>query len=76
VEVLGDGANMLIDQIIARLPSHGLNLALVDLFSVKPLRFETLARLPRVHCMEILLNFPTSDIRQNRDQRAVLPRTQ
>lgn len=69
VEVLEGDANERIDDLIARLPSHGLNLALVDPFSVRPLRFETLRRLSRVRRMDILLNFPTSDIRRNLEQQ-------
>jgi three-Cys-motif partner protein len=67
VEVFEGDANEIIDELVARLPSHGLNLALVDPFAVSPLRFETLVRLSRVPRMDILLNFPTSDIRRNLD---------
>jgi three-Cys-motif partner protein len=65
VKVFEADANEIIDKLVAELPSHGLNLALVDPFALEPLRFETLARLSRVQRMDILLNFPTSDIRRN-----------
>jgi three-Cys-motif partner protein len=65
VKVFEGDANELIDDLVSELPSHGLNLALVDPFSLGPLRYDTLARLSRVPRMDILLNFPTSDIRRN-----------
>lgn len=65
VTVLQGDANEIIEELVAELPPHGLNLTLVDPFGVSPLRFDTLARLSRIHRMDILLNFPTSDIRRN-----------
>lgn len=65
VKVFEGDANELIDELVAELPTYGLNLALVDPFALGPLRFETLARLSRVQRMDIMLHFPTSDIRRN-----------
>lgn len=57
--------NVEVDQLIAAVPSYGLNLALVDPFGVTPLHFETLGKLARFERMDILLHFPTGDLARN-----------
>lgn len=64
VKVLSGDCNDLIDEVLKQLPKAGLNLALIDPYNVGPLSFETLAKLGRSGRMDLLLHFPTSDIRR------------
>lgn len=68
VRVFEGDCNVEIDRIIAAIPPHGLNLALIDPFGATPLRFETLAKLARFDRMDILLHFPTNDLARNLGQ--------
>jgi three-Cys-motif partner protein len=70
VQVFVGDCNVEIDRIAAAIPSHGLNLALIDPFGVTPLHFETLARLAHFERMDILLHFPTNDLVRNLRQHA------
>lgn len=54
-----------IDDIIAAVPPHGLNFALIDPFSLDQLRFDTIAKLARVHRMDLLIHLPTMDMKRN-----------
>lgn len=64
VVIEGD-SNERIDQIVAELPRHGLNLAFIDPFGPKALRWATLAKLGRFDRMDMLVNFPTGFIKRN-----------
>jgi len=65
VRVFEGDCNVEIDRIVAAIPPHGLNLALIDPFGATPLRFETLAKLARFERMDLLLHFPTNDLVRN-----------
>jgi len=62
--VHGD-CNERIDDIVARVPRYGLNLAFVDPFGPKALRWNTLAKLGAFDRMDLLVNFPTGFIKRN-----------
>jgi three-Cys-motif partner protein len=65
VTVLPPGdCNTLIDRVVALAPQSGLNIALVDPFNVSPLAFSTIEKLARLQRMDLLLHFPTSDIKR------------
>jgi three-Cys-motif partner protein len=65
VEVLEGDCNAEIDRILALVPPHGLNIALIDPFGPKPLRWSTLAKLGSVKRMDLLIHFPTGSIKRN-----------
>jgi len=60
-----------IDRIIEKIPKYGLNLALVDPFSLEQLKYETLAKLGTFERMDMLIHFPTGDAKRNHVQGAV-----
>ena len=65
--VCGD-CNGKIDEIVASVPPYGLNLALVDPFGLKDLKFQTLQRLAEFKRMDLIVHFPTGDIKRNLGQ--------
>ncbi len=65
VRVIVGDCNDVIDRVIANVPTYGLNLALVDPYGLKSLRFETLQKLARVKRMDLILHFPTGTIKRN-----------
>lgn len=67
VEILAGDANALIEDIAAHLPKKGLNLAFIDPYGLRPLNFATIRRLAELERMDFIINFPTSDIRRNRE---------
>lgn len=72
-DVLQGDCNTLIDEVVRRVPSHGLNIALLDPFGLRALSFDTIAKLAQVKRMDILLHFPTMDIKRNftREEAAI-----
>jgi three-Cys-motif partner protein len=64
VVVPGD-CNTQIDMILAEVPRHGLNLALIDPFNLESLSFQTLAKLAQVKRMDLIVHFPTMDAKRN-----------
>ena len=62
--IVGD-CNEVIDEVIAKIPPHGLNIALVDPFNLQPLCFDTLARLASVKRMDLVVHFPTNTIKRS-----------
>jgi three-Cys-motif partner protein len=69
VGVFEGDCNEQIEKIAAAVPQHGLNMALVDPFGATPLHFDTLAKLARIERMDIILHFPTGDLKRNLEQR-------
>ena len=63
VEV-GD-CNEIIDRLVAHVPEQGLNFAFIDPFGVAGLKFSTLRALAALPRMDMLINFPTLDMRRN-----------
>jgi|SRR5712691_2587869 len=68
--VYGD-CNEKIDEIIAKVPPYGLNLALIDPFNLDSLLFPTLAKLAQFDRMDLIIHFPTMDAKRNHAQGAV-----
>lgn len=64
-EVIAGDCNEVIDQAVARIPRHGLNLALVDPYGLEPLRFDTLRKLAQVKRMDLIIHFPVADMKRN-----------
>jgi three-Cys-motif partner protein len=59
-----------IDSIMDEIPKYGLNLALVDPYSLDELQYPTLAKLGTFERMDMLIHFPTGDAKRNHAQGA------
>ncbi len=70
VKVFEGDSNALIDEIAGEVPRYGLNFALVDPFGLQALKFATLERLAKLERMDLLVHFPTGDIKRNLEQYA------
>jgi three-Cys-motif partner protein len=62
--VEGD-CNDRVQDLLSVVPRFGLNLALVDPFGLAGLKFETLRQLASVARMDLIVHFPTGDIKRN-----------
>jgi transposase-like protein len=58
--------NKVVDQIVADIPPYGFNIALLDPFGVDQLQFETIDRLAAIKRMDLILHFPTMDMKRER----------
>lgn len=67
VTIVHGDANERIEALVEHLPQRGLNLAFIDPFGLRPLRFDTIRVLAKLERMDLIVNFPTSDIRRNRE---------
>lgn len=65
VVIIEGDCNETIPQVIREVPEHGLNLALVDPFGMMAIRFETIAALASMKRMDLLIHFPTGDMKRN-----------
>jgi len=63
-EVLRGDCNDRVDDVVKLVPRYGLNIALIDPYNVSPLSFSTIEKLGRVGRMDLLIHFPTSDLRR------------
>jgi three-Cys-motif partner protein len=63
--VFAGDCNDAVADLAAHVPPQGLNIALLDPFGVTPLRFETIARLATFSRMDVILHFPTGDLKRN-----------
>lgn len=63
--VLAGDCNLIIDEVIRRVPEYGLNLALIDPYGLEPLHFETLRRLAELQRMDLIIHFPIADMKRN-----------
>lgn len=63
--VIEGDCNVQIDEVMKQVPPYGLNLALVDPFGLKALKFSTLGKLASVKRMDLIIHFPTGDIKRN-----------
>ena len=70
VHVEQGDCNEVIEALLAQVPSEGLNFAFVDPFRIGALRFDTLRALAAFRRMDMLINFPTLDVRRNFAQYA------
>lgn len=68
VKVIEGDSNAMIDKVALEIPEYGLNIALVDPFGLQALKFATLARLAKFSRMDLIVHFPTGDIKRNLDQ--------
>ena len=57
-------ANAVIDRLVAHVLPHGLNLALIDPFSLQALHFDTVAKLASFKRMDLIMFFPVWEIRR------------
>jgi three-Cys-motif partner protein len=69
VVVPGDNRQT-IDEALKHVPRHGLNFALLDPFAVSALDFGVIRKLAAFQRMDLLIHFPTGDIRRNFDMGA------
>lgn len=67
--VEGD-CNLVIDDIVRLVPPYGLNIALVDPYALSQLSFATLRKLVQLSRMDLVIHFPTGDIKRNFHQNA------
>ena len=65
VEVVEGDCNAEIDRIVALVPRHGLNIALIDPFGPSQLKWTTLSTLGRFKRMDLLIHFPTGATKRN-----------
>lgn len=65
VRLFKGDCNVRIDDIAKEIPPYGLNVALIDPFSLNALRFATIARLATFSRMDLIIHFPIGDIRRN-----------
>jgi three-Cys-motif partner protein len=68
VSLVEGDCNEQIDHIATLVPEHGLNIALVDPFALQALKFSTLKRLAAFKRMDLVIHFPTGDIKRNLGQ--------
>jgi three-Cys-motif partner protein len=65
VEVIQGDCNEVIDDVLHRVPPHGLNLALIDPYGLAALRFSTIEKLARFARMDLIIHFPVGDMKRN-----------
>jgi three-Cys-motif partner protein len=68
VKVVPGDSNETIEAVETEIPEYGLNIALVDPFALQALKFRTLARLAKFPRMDLIIHFPTADIKRNLEQ--------
>lgn len=67
--VVRGNCNERIDAVLQKIPLYGLNLALVDPFGLKSLKFSTISKLGAFSRMDLIIHFPTGDIKRNVRER-------
>jgi three-Cys-motif partner protein len=65
VRIVHGDCNFVIGYVTAQIPRYGLNVALLDPFSVDQLRFATIAALAQFKRMDLIIHFPTMDLKRN-----------
>ncbi|MBI3201456.1 MAG: three-Cys-motif partner protein TcmP, partial [Myxococcales bacterium] len=65
VKIIPGDSNANIDQIASQIPEYGLNIALVDPYALSALKFSSLERLAQFSRMDLIVHFPTADIKRN-----------
>lgn len=68
VRVVKGDCNSKIEAIVSEIPEFGLNVALIDPFNLQVLKFETIRRLASFKRMDLIIHFPTADIKRNLGQ--------
>ena len=69
VKVYQGDSNSLIDRVVADVPPYGLNVALIDPFGIRGLKFDTLKKLAAYRYMDLIVHFPVQGIRRNYQQQ-------
>jgi three-Cys-motif partner protein len=71
IKIIRGDCNAVIDDVIAETPPYGLNVALLDPFRAGDLQFTTVAKLAAVRRMDLIIHYPTMDLKRNvgRDRR-------
>jgi len=65
VVILEGNCHESVDELLRIIPADGLNLALIDPFSLDELKFATIRRLASLKRLDLLIHFPTMDARRN-----------
>lgn len=65
VRIVPGDCNEKIEEILKEVPPHGLNIALIDPYGLRTLRFDTLQKLAALKRMDLVIHFPTMDIKRN-----------
>ena len=65
VSIVEGDCNMRIAQVLSVIPEWGLNVALIDPYSLEGLHFETIAALARFKRMDLVVFFPVGEIKRN-----------
>lgn len=65
VTVIEGDCNTHIAEVTRAIPEYGLNIALIDPFALRALKFKTLERLAAFERMDLMVHFPTADIKRN-----------
>ena len=65
VRIVPGDCNETITDIIELIPEYGLNIALIDPFAPRALRWDTIRALARVTRMDFIIHFPTGPIKRN-----------
>jgi three-Cys-motif partner protein len=65
VQIFHGNCNEIAQQLVEALPRRGLNLAFVDPFKLDQLHFATLRTLAQLERIDLVVNFPTQDVRRN-----------
>jgi three-Cys-motif partner protein len=68
VSLIEGDCNEKVGEILETVPEHGLNIALIDPFGLQALKFDTLKRLAEFKRMDLVVHFPTGDIKRNLGQ--------
>ncbi len=65
VAIVPGDCNQTIEEVVTLVPKEGLNIAMIDPYSVSPLSFGTVARLCEFRRMDLFIHFPTLAIRRH-----------
>lgn len=68
VKIIHGDSNTRIDAVVREIPEYGLNIALVDPYALSALKFTTLEALAKFARMDLVVHFPTADIKRNLEQ--------
>jgi len=57
-----------IDDVVRNIPPYGLNIALLDPYGLEALKFGTIKKLAAFKRMDLIIHFPTMDMKRNFDR--------
>jgi len=70
VEIVEGDCNVVVDELVRLVPKYGLNIALIDPYALSQLAFDTIGKLAAVARMDLIIHFPTGDMKRNFHQNA------